>query len=117
MVRTFLPKEIRLALKTQKKLFFHGGLILYIASSISSPPGYIFLATLLTLISLEQEEKVPTPSERPCQGSDIMAGIPPQDHAPWLHALFNKAPGDDNNGTRDLPWLTPSLTPKGKSTR
>jgi len=41
----------------------------------------------------------------------------PHGHAPWLHAVLNKAPEDDDNGTRGLPWLTPSLTPEGKSIR
>jgi hypothetical protein len=113
--RTSLPKDIRLAFNTHKKLFFHGGLTLHIASSIPTPTGFIFQATILTLLSLEQEDKVPTPSKRSRQGSDILAGIPPQGHAPWLHAHINKAPVDNNNGTCDLPWLTPSRTPEGKS--
>jgi len=46
-----------------------------------------------------------------------LAGIPPQGQTPWLQALVNRAPKDDNNGTRDLPWLTPTLTPKGKRIR
>jgi len=75
--RTFLPKDIRFALKTHMRLFFSGGLILDIASSIPAPPGYIFQAALLTLLCLEQHDEVLTPSERPRQGSDILAGIPP----------------------------------------
>ena len=41
-IRTSLPKEIRLALKSHKNLFFQGGLVLSVASSISAPPAYIF---------------------------------------------------------------------------
>ena len=115
--RTSLPKGIRLALRTHKRLFFSGGLTLHIASSIPTPPRYIFQAALLSLLSLEHQDKVPIPSERPRHGSDILAGIPHQGHAPWLKALLDKAPEDDDNGTRGLPWLTPSLTPEGKSLR
>jgi hypothetical protein len=75
--RTSLPKDVRIALKTHKRLFFSGGRTLHIASSIPAPPGYIFQASLLTLLSLEQQDKVSTPSERPRHGSDILAGTPP----------------------------------------
>ena len=36
--RTPLPKDVRLALKIHKRLFFSGGLTLHIASSIPAPP-------------------------------------------------------------------------------
>ena len=62
---TSLPKDIRLALETHKKIFFSEGLTLHIASSIHAPPGYIFQAAFLTFLCLEQTEKKPTPSERP----------------------------------------------------
>ena len=80
------------------------------ASSIPAHPEYIFQAALLTLLSLEQTDKVPTPTERPRQGSDILTGTTPQGHAPWLHALLRKTPEDDQGGHRPLPWLLPSLT-------
>ena len=116
--RTSLPTDVRLALKTHKRLFFSRGLTLHIASSFPTPPRYIFHAALLTLLSLEQHEKVSTPFERPRQGSDILAGIPHQGHARGTQkALMDKAQEDDDNGTRGLPWLTPSLTVEGKSLR
>ena len=52
--RTSLPKEIRLALKNHKNLFYPGGLVLSVASSISAPPTYIFQIALLTLHCFEQ---------------------------------------------------------------
>ena len=79
-------------------------------SSIPAPPDYIFQAALLTLLSLEQTDKVPTPTERPRQGSNLLAGIPAQGHAPWLAALLRKAPVDTLEGLRPQPWLLPSLT-------
>ena len=78
------------------------------------PPAYICQAALLALLTLEQSEKVPTPTERPRQASDAIAGIPPQGHAPWLAplvaALERRVPGDSYETARSLPWLTPSLT-------
>jgi hypothetical protein len=74
--RTTLPKELRLALINHKKYFFKGGLTLRVTSSIPVPPYYIFQAALLTLLSLEQTDRVPIPTERPRQGSDLLAGIP-----------------------------------------
>jgi len=74
-VRTALPKELRLALIHHKKYFFKGVLTLQVASSIPVSPDYIFHAALLTLLSLEQTDKVPTPTERPRQGSDLLARI------------------------------------------
>ena len=41
-VRTSLPKEIRLALCSHKALFYPGGLVLSVASSISAPALFIF---------------------------------------------------------------------------
>ena len=79
-------------------------------SSIPVPPDYIFQATLLTLLSLEQTDKFPTPTDRPRQGSYILAGIHAHGHAPWLTALLRKAPEDSLEGFRPPPWLLPSLT-------
>ncbi len=50
--RTSLPKEIRLALKSHKNLFYSGDLVLSVASSISAPPAYIFQIALLSLLIL-----------------------------------------------------------------
>ena len=75
--RTALPQEICLALKNHKTHFFKGGLTLQVTSFIPAPPEFLFKAALFTLFSLEQSEKVPTPTERPRQGLDILAGTPP----------------------------------------
>jgi hypothetical protein len=90
--RTTLPKELRLTLINHKKYFFKGGLTLPVNSSIPVPPDYIFQAALLTLLSLEQTDKAPTPTDRPRQGTHLLAGIPAQGHDPWLAALLRKAP-------------------------
>ena len=112
--RTSLPKEVRLALKNHRRFFFRGGLTLHVASSIPAPPGYIFQAALLTLLTLEQLEVVPTPSERPRQKADILAGSPTPGFAPWAQALLDAAPIDDNHGTRGPPWITPTPVPQGE---
>ena len=64
-IRTSLPKEIRIALRSHKALFYQGGLLLTIASSIPETPAYIFQIALLTLLYSDQIDKVPTPTERP----------------------------------------------------
>jgi len=51
-VRTSLPKEIRLALRSHKALFYPSGLVLSVASSISAPALFIFKMTLFTLMCL-----------------------------------------------------------------
>ncbi len=61
--RTTLPKELRLALINNKKYFFKGGFILQMTSSIPVPPDYLFQAALLTLLSLDQTDRVPTPTD------------------------------------------------------
>ena len=55
------------------------------------------------MLSLEKTYKVPTPTERPRQESDILVGIPPHGHAPWLPALLRKTLEDDLEGFRPLP--------------
>jgi hypothetical protein len=60
-----LPRELILALIHHKKHFLKGGLTLYVTTSIPVPPGYIFQAALLALLSLEYTNKVPTSTERP----------------------------------------------------
>ncbi len=64
---------------------------------------------------MEQLERVRTPSERPRQKADILAGSPTPGFAPWAHALLDAAPVDDNHGTKGLPWSTPSPAPHGES--
>jgi hypothetical protein len=41
-IRTTLPKEIQLAIRSHKTLFYQEGLILSVASSISALPAYVF---------------------------------------------------------------------------
>jgi hypothetical protein len=41
-LRTSLPKEIRIALRSHKALFYQGGLLLTVASSILTSPSNIF---------------------------------------------------------------------------
>ena len=62
-VRTSLPKEIRLALRKHKALFFPDDFVLSVASSISAPALFIFQRPLFTLLCLEQLGQVPTPTE------------------------------------------------------
>jgi hypothetical protein len=69
-VRTSLPKEIRLALRSHNTLLFPGGLVLSVTSSISAPAVFIFQMTLLTLLCLEQLDQVPIPTERPRPASE-----------------------------------------------
>jgi hypothetical protein len=107
--RTTLPKEARLALLSHKNLFFRGGLTLHVASSIPATPEYIFQAALLTMLSLEQTKRVPTPTERPRQGSNLITWLPPQGHAPWPGALMRKTPEDDLEGLRPPPLAPPLL--------
>jgi hypothetical protein len=41
-IRTSLPKEIRLALRSHKALFYNGGLLLTVTSSVAASPAFIF---------------------------------------------------------------------------
>ncbi len=77
-----------------------------------SPPA-LFQLALLTLLSLHEGDSVPTPTERPRDGSGAIAGRVPQGHAPWLSTLIAHSPFDPADGRRPLPWLTPSLTVEG----
>jgi len=81
-IRTSLPKEIRLAMRSHKALFYTGGILLTVTSSVAAPPAFIFQIALLTLLCLEQGDQVPTPTERPRQISDVNADVAPQGHAP-----------------------------------
>jgi len=53
-IRTSLPKEIRLVLCSYKALFYQGGLLLIVTSSVADPPAFIFQMSLLTLLCMEQ---------------------------------------------------------------
>jgi hypothetical protein len=81
-IRTSLPKEIRLALRSPKAIFYQWGLILTVTSSIAAPLAFIFRIAMITLLCLEDADKVPTPTERPRKVSDVIADIAPPRHAP-----------------------------------
>jgi hypothetical protein len=112
-IRTSLSRELRVALRSYKEHFYSGGLVLSVTSSIPLTPVALFQMALLTLLSLHEGDSVPTPTERPRDGSDVIAGRVPQRHAPWLSALIAHSPFDPADGRRPLPWLTPSLTVEG----
>ena len=80
-IRTSLPKEIKLAMRSHKALFYTGGLILTVTSSVASPPAFIFQIALHTLFCLEHADQFFTPTRRPRQISDVFADIAPQGHA------------------------------------
>ena len=81
-IRTSLSKEIRIALSNHKDLFYQGGMVLSVDSSIPALSTFIFQIALLTLLGLEQADQSPTPAERPREVSDIIANVAPQGHAP-----------------------------------
>ena len=112
-LRTSLPKEVRIALRSHKALFYPGGLVLTVTSSIPLVPAALFQLALLTLLSLHQGDSVPTPTERPRVVSDVIADVTPQGHAPWLSRLLKQSPNDAADGHRPPPWLTPSLVKEG----
>ncbi len=109
-IRTSLPTEVRIALCNHKALFYLGGLVLNVTSSIPLPPATLFHLVLLTSLCLHQGDAVPTPTERPRTVSDVIADVPPQGHAPWLPKRIRYLHIDHSEGHRPLPWLTPSLT-------
>jgi hypothetical protein len=41
-IRTSLPKEIQLALRGHKALFYNGGLVLSMTSFVAASPAFIF---------------------------------------------------------------------------
>ena len=109
-LRTSLPKEVRIALRSHKALFYQGDLAVGVSSSIPLTPLALFQLALLTLLCLHQGISAPTPTERPRTGSYVIADIPAQGHAPWLSWLLHHTPIDPADGHRPLPWLTPPLT-------
>ncbi len=112
-LRTFLSKEIRIALRSHKALFYQGGLVLSVSASTQLPPQALFQLALFTLICIHQGDMVLTPTKRPRQISDVIADVPSQGHAPWLARLLENSPIDTADGFRPLPWLTPSLAIEG----
>ena len=80
-LRTSLPKEVRIALRSHKALFYQGGLVLCVSLSIPLTPAALFQLALLNLLCLHQGDSIPAPTERPRTVSDVIADIPPQGHA------------------------------------
>jgi hypothetical protein len=64
---------------------------------------------LITLLNIDQTDKVPTPMERPRQVSDVIANVTPMGHAPLLPCLLSTIKEDTTDGTRLLLGLTPQL--------
>jgi len=64
-LHTSLLKDIRLALRSHKALFYQGDLVLSVSSSIPLTPKALFQLALMTLLCLHQGNSVPTPTERP----------------------------------------------------
>ena len=65
-IRTSLPEEIRLALRSHKALFYKGGLFLSVTSSVAAPPTFISQIALLTLLPASKPlgTIIPTPVPR-----------------------------------------------------
>jgi len=61
-IRFSLPKEIRLARRSHKALFYQRGLLLTVASYILAPQSYILHMELLTLLYIDKTDMVPTPT-------------------------------------------------------
>jgi hypothetical protein len=102
-IRTSLPKEIRLAFRSHKALFYQGGLMLTVTSSILAPPSYIFQMALITLLSINQTDKAPTPTEGPRQVFDVIANVTPMGQTPRLPRLFFTIKEDTADGAKPLP--------------
>jgi len=74
-LRTSLPKEVRIALRSHKALFYQGGLVLIVSSSIPLTPTTLFQLALLTLLYLDQEDSVPTPTDHPILVSNVIVDV------------------------------------------
>ncbi len=61
-LRTSLPKEVHIALRSHKTLFYQGGLVLIVSVSIPLPPAALFQLALLTLLCIHKGDAVPTPT-------------------------------------------------------
>ena len=55
-ILTSLPKEIKLAMRSHKAMFYTGGLLLTVTFSVAAPSALIFQMALLTLLCLEQAD-------------------------------------------------------------
>jgi hypothetical protein len=109
-LRIFLPNEVRIALSNHTAIFYQGGLVLNVVSSIPLPPVALFQMALLTLLCLDQRDMVPTSTKRPILISYVIAEVTPQDHAPWLRLLLLHSADYSADGFMSLPWLAPSFT-------
>jgi len=58
-LRTSLPKEVRIALRSPKALFYQGGLVLSVSSSIRLTPTALFQLALMTLLCLHKGDSPP----------------------------------------------------------
>ena len=74
-IRISLAKEVRIALRSHKTLFYQGDLVLKVTSSISLPPVALFQMALLTLLCLYQGDMGPTPTKIPRTSSDVIADV------------------------------------------
>ncbi len=61
-LRTSLPKEVRIALRSRKATFYQCGLLLTVVASIPLTPLALFRMARLTLLCLDQGDMVPTPT-------------------------------------------------------
>ena len=102
-------------MRSHKALFYPGGFVLSVTSSISAPALFIYQMTLFTLMRLNQLDQVPTPTERPRPASEEAIGRAPQGYAPWLMRRLTKVTEDAEKGDRTPPWLTPELIAEGVS--
>ena len=112
-IRTSLPREVHIALRSHKTFFYIGGLVVNVVSSTLLTPTALFQVALITFICPDQGGMVPTPKERPRMVSNVIADVTPQGHAPWLRRLLLQTADDPADGLRPLPWLTPSIIRKG----
>ncbi len=60
-LRTSLTKEVRIALRSHKALFYQRRLVLSVSASIPLPPKALFQLTLWILLCIHQGDAVPTP--------------------------------------------------------
>ncbi len=70
-LRNFLPKEVRIALRSHKALFYQGGMVLCVSSSVPLTTTALFHLALLILLCLHHETRSPPPryAQERCQMS------------------------------------------------
>ena len=82
-------------------------------SFIAPPPAFVFQIALLTLLCLEQFDRVPKPTKRPRKVSGVIVDDAHQGHAPWLRRILSALKENSSEGARPLPWLNTSLAKEG----